>query len=304
MSEKPKLGDEETTNRLEPATPAVLGDRRKACLVCLAGWEIGKEIELGAESCVMGRSEDADIVIDALSVSRTHARIQRVRKDEIERFVISDLKSSNGTRVNSALVSTARLHNGDKVLLGDILFKFVIEDELDAQFYQDVHRLIHHHQLTGLLTLETFRRKLEGELRRSGFHRPMSIAMTDLDGLKFVNDTYGHVAGTMVVREMGHIIRHTLRKKDVPALYGGDETIVLYPDTTIIEAVQLAERLRKTIEARVFDYEGRRFRVTLSQGLAEWPSHGRTVDDLIAAADRALYTAKNQGRNCIRCATA
>jgi diguanylate cyclase (GGDEF)-like protein len=302
MSEDHFLSDDDTTHKMEPAASQTSGVLRKACLVCLAGWEIGKEIEIEKEVHVLGRSSDADTVIDSPSVSRAHAKILRVRKDGPEQFGITDLKSSNGTRVNNVLVSSAHLHNGDKILLGDILFKFVLEDEVEARFFKNVHRLIHHHQLTGLLTMDTFRRKLDAELRRSGFHRPMTIAMTDLDGLKEVNDTYGHIAGTMVVREMGHIIRQTLRKKDLPALYGGDETIILYPDTTIVEAVQLAERLRRTMETRMFEYEGRRFRVTISQGLAEWPTHGRTVEDLIAAADRALYAAKSQGRNCLRCA--
>ncbi len=122
--------------------------------------------------------------------------------------------------------------------------------------------------------------------------------MTDLDGLKRVNDTYGHLAGRMIVREMGAMMREAIRPGDLAGLYGGDEAIVLYPDTDVDTAATVAEGLRKMIAERVFELEDHAFQVTISQVLAEWPGCGATGDALIAAADRALYAAKAAGRNC------
>jgi diguanylate cyclase (GGDEF)-like protein len=277
---------------LAPATSSI-----RASLVVLAGWEIGHEIDLDGRGQILGRSSLASHYINAPSVSRQHARIDLVKEADREVFSITDLKSSNGTRVNGEQITAARLHNGDRVRLGDVLFKFVLQDEIEAQYHQQVHRLIHYDQLTGLMTMEAFRHRLDAMIRRSGISHCFSIAMTDLDGLKRVNDTYGHLAGRMVVREMGSMIRATLREEDIAALYGGDETVVLFSDAHIEEAREVAEKLRLTIEQRAFEHQGHSFQVSISQGLAEWPRHGSTAEDLISAADLALYAAKAAGRN-------
>lgn len=280
----------------------VEGEHRRASLVVLVGWEMGREIEIGEAEQILGRSPTAHVTIGEQSISRQHARIVRCGEGEDEYFEIADLGSSNGTRVNNVPVKTARLADGDKIQMGDVVFKFVIQDPMDAQFYKEVHRRIHYDQLTGLMTLEAFRRYLEGEMRESKDGGCFTVAMTDLDGLKRVNDTHGHLAGRMAVREMGSMIRQVLRPQDRAALYGGDETIILYPKSTLDAAREVAERLRSVVAAREFEHAGQTFRVTISQGLAEWPRDGKTVEQIIAAADRALYAAKAAGRNCVKAA--
>jgi len=274
----------------------------RASLIVIAGWEIGREIELHGLGQVVGRSPFANIIVDSPSVSRRHAQLDLVEEEGKSYFTVSDLGSSNGTRVNNQPVTTARLKNGDKVRMGDVVFKFVLQDEADAKFHRDVHRLIHYDQLTGLMTMEAFRRQLEYTISRSAPDQPFTLAMTDLDGLKRVNDTHGHLAGRMIVREMGAMMRAAIRPGDHAGLYGGDEAIVLFSDTPIEEARRVAERLREAIETRVFEHNGASFQVTISQGLAEWPRHGEESDALIAVADRALYAAKAAGRNNVYCA--
>ncbi|HPC15419.1 MAG TPA: GGDEF domain-containing protein [Candidatus Hydrogenedentes bacterium] len=278
------------------------GTFRKAALVVLSGWEIGHEITLAEDSYVLGRGRQARVRIAAPSVSREHARIIRVSAEEGDEFEITDLGSSNGTFVNDEPVATSRLRHGDKIRMGDVLFKFVLQDEADARFYDDLRQLIHYDQLTGLLKMDAFKRELDAEIHRDGARRLLSLAMTDLDGLKKVNDTHGHLAGRMVVREMGAMIRHSIRKQDRAGLYGGDEAIIFFPETPLDEAIAVAEGLRTTIQQRTFDFHGATFRVSISQGLAEWPRHGETIEQLIHAADGALYAAKAAGRNCVRCA--
>lgn len=274
----------------------------RASLIVLAGWEIGKEIEVGSGSMILGRSVECDTCINAPSVSRQHAQIELIEEAEERYFRVTDLGSSNGTHVNNIRTAATRLHNGDKVKMGDVLFKFVLLDEIDSRFHQHVHRLIHYDQLTGLLTMDAFRNRLETELRSSQLPARFALAMTDLDGLKKVNDTHGHLAGRMVVGAMGRLILESLREGDHAGLYGGDEAIILYPGASLDEALALAENLRASIAGYSFEYDGKPISVTISQGLAEFPAHGRSVEALIAAADRALYAAKAAGRNCVKTA--
>lgn len=283
------------------AAPAQIA-RARASLIVLAGWEIGKEIEVGASAMILGRSFECDVCVNAPSVSRQHAQIDLVEENGERYFRVTDLGSSNGTHVNATRTAATRLHNGDKVKMGDVLFKFVMQDEIDARFHQDVHRLIHYDQLTGLLTMDAFRLRLDEALRAARPGTTFSLAMTDLDGLKKVNDTHGHLAGRMVIGAMGRIIREALRETDYAGLYGGDEGIILFPDTPLHAALAIAEELRMAIEHYSFDFDGAPIRVTISQGLAEFPGHGRTPEALIASADRALYAAKAAGRNCVKAA--
>jgi diguanylate cyclase (GGDEF)-like protein len=293
----------ESTMYLQPASnPGGPVHRARASLIVLAGWEIGKEIEVSGKSMILGRSIDCDTCINSPSVSRQHSQIELVEENGERYFRVTDLGSSNGTHVNNTRTATTRLHDGDKVKMGDVLFKFVLQDEIDSQFHQQVHRLIHYDQLTGLLTMEAFRTRLEEELRLARPGMNFCLAMTDLDGLKKINDTYGHLAGRMVVGGMGRLIRESVRQEDHAGLYGGDEAIILFPNATLEEALAVAEQLRTAIESHLFDHHGQTVCVTISQGLAEYPSHGTTPEALIGAADRALYAAKAAGRNCVRTA--
>ncbi len=277
----------------------IVGGQQRASLIVLGGSEIGEQFDLDTNEQTLGRAPEVAIPLASPLVSRYHARISRISEPDNEHFEIRDLNSSNGTFVNNAPVSNAQLNDGDKIQVGDVLFKFVLQDEADSQFHKKVHELIHYNQLTGLLTLDSFRRYLDQEILRAQPGERFVLAMTDLDGLKEVNDTHGHLAGSMVVREMGAMIRGALRPQDHAGLYGGDEVIILFPQTPMADALKMAEGLRKTFETREFDYKGERFQVTISQGLAEWPVDGEEVDQIIAAADKALYKAKSTGRNCI-----
>lgn len=279
-----------------------LSGRTKASLVVLDGWEIGRQVPLDEAATVLGRSPTEGVWVNSQSVSRVHARIVRRISEEGEAFEVEDLGSTNGTFVNNKQVSSARLKDGDKIRLGAVLFKFTLQDSVDSHFHDEVHRRIHFDQLTGLLKLGSFRQHLAAEIRRLREDEIFTLAMTDLDGLKRVNDTMGHLAGAMTVEQMGAMIRKVLRPQDRAGLYGGDETIIMFPGTPIEEARKVAETLRATIEARVFEFGEKTYRVTISQGLAEWPRDGASVEQLIAAADGALYAAKEAGRNCVRLA--
>ena len=286
----------------ELAAIRAMQEGQRASLIVLAGWEIGREYLIQEPELTIGRSPDVRISINLPSVSRQHARIAFTKKEHDDYYEITDLNSMNGTRVNNQPIKTVRLESNDKIQLGDVVLKFMLQDAVDSQFHQEVHRLIHYNQLTGLLTLESFKPHLMEEITKRGSGTRFTLAMTDLDGLKKVNDTHGHLCGSKVIQEMGAAIRANLRPQDRAGLYGGDEAIMLYPNTPLAEAQVFAENLRLRIAALQFEHEGVPYSVTISQGLAEWPSHGQTIEQIIAAADGALYAAKGAGRNCVRLA--
>ncbi len=291
--------DSAATVRGDIRPAGATGVRTVARLIVLAGWEIGRVVDLTGNKTVIGRSAAADVMIPEPLISRRHARVLHLKIGDNDFYEVSDLGSSNGTFVNHAAVQHSALVDGDTLQIGPVLFKFVVRDEAEGAFYRDVHRLIHYDQLTGLLAMDSFLRRVRPELERATV---LTLAMTDLDGLKRVNDTFGHLAGRMVVREMGVMFRSVLRTSDIAGLYGGDEAVVAFPETSLDDAALLAEQLRTTVAEHRFEHAGNEFSVTISQGLAQCPAHGPTIEELIAAADRALYAAKAAGRNCVRTA--
>lgn len=151
--------------------------------------------------------------------------------------------------------------------------------------------------LTGLLNRRYLEERLTEEIKRSNRHGyPMSFMMIDVDEFKSYNDSYGHPEGDKVLKMVGHALRETLRGADVAARYGGEEFSILLPQTTSEEAFTIAERIRVRIEETDF----RNRKVTVSMGIASCSLELNSADDLIAAADKALYEAKRRGRNNVK----
>ena len=132
--------------------------------------------------------------------------------------------------------------------------------------------------------------------RRSSAYR-ISLLMVDIDHFKKINDTHGHQAGDAVLRELAARLRNSLRPYDVLGRYGGEEFLVLLPGTDFIDARAVAERARAAIESQAFDAAGTAIRVTVSIGVASATGGAETMENFIGRADKALYTAKNAGRN-------
>jgi diguanylate cyclase (GGDEF)-like protein len=159
---------------------------------------------------------------------------------------------------------------------------------------EELGRLSVTDQLTGLFNRRRLMEVLEAEVHRSKRHvHPFSILIMDVDHFKKFNDAYGHLAGDRVLASLGEVLRETTREIDTPARFGGEEFVAVLPETGLEAAVEVAERIRAMLASRIF--EGRR--VTLSIGAAEFPVHGEDAQRLIAAADAALYRAKDAGRN-------
>jgi diguanylate cyclase (GGDEF)-like protein/putative nucleotidyltransferase with HDIG domain len=153
---------------------------------------------------------------------------------------------------------------------------------------------------TGLFNARHFALALNEELLRAErFERPLSLVMADLDLLRDINNTYGHLAGDAVLQGIAEIFRSHLRHYDVPARFGGEEFAILLPETTPEQAFEIAERIRRTVAGSTFDVEtsSEPIRATVSIGVAAFPRDGADANELIHQADLAVYRAKLQGRN-------
>ncbi len=155
--------------------------------------------------------------------------------------------------------------------------------------------------LTGLFNRryleETLPRELHGALRRDS---RLSLAMIDLDNFKAFNDNFGHDMGDLALRESGRLLRENLRKSDIACRYGGEEFVLILPDSGLEDAGQRIEQFRALFEKLDIRYNGQILAsITMSAGVAAAPEHGSTMEELIRAADEALYSAKHAGRNRI-----
>ena len=156
-------------------------------------------------------------------------------------------------------------------------------------------------ELTGLFNRRRFDEVLDTEVERAKrFGQPMALVLLDIDDFKQVNDTYGHLQGDLVLREVARVLRQSSREIDEPARYGGEEMAVALPQTDLEGAYRFAERVRRRIEALdlpLLDGDGT-LKVTASFGAASLgTSSGDGKDALVAAADAALYRAKRSGKN-------
>ena len=138
----------------------------------------------------------------------------------------------------------------------------------------------------------------EAMQRAQSVGEPLSIIMLDLDHFKKINDTYGHLFGDDVLREVADVVLTNVRQTDLAARYGGEEFIVLLPSTDASKAMAIAERVRTGVASATFEHEGRRIPVTISLGVASYkPEIDKTSHMLIDRVDRALYCSKRDGRN-------
>ena len=151
--------------------------------------------------------------------------------------------------------------------------------------------------LTGVKTHRFFMEALSSEWRRSTrVSRPFSLALLDLDKFKFVNDYFGHLEGDSVLQRVGRVLEQNVRRSDVVARYGGDEFVILMPETNADQAYRLADKLRQWIAN---DPLLRERKITASIGLATFPQHAPTAPELIQISDAGMYLAKHQGGNVI-----
>ena len=168
----------------------------------------------------------------------------------------------------------------------------------NARLYREAQELAVTDGLTRLMLRRPLMERLDLELKRAQEQgQPMSLVMLDIDHFKSVNDTYGHPAGDLVLREVAAVLRRSVRDVDLCGRYGGEEFVVILPQTPLDGAKLVAERVREAVAMRGFELRGERREITVSLGVATAPEHGMEARALIGAADEALYASKQAGRN-------
>jgi len=152
---------------------------------------------------------------------------------------------------------------------------------------------------TELANMKHWNEVAQAEVERARrFSRPLTVVLADLDLLRDINNRHGHLTGDQMIRRVADAIRGALREYDVPARFGGDEFAILMPETTLAEAMTVAERVRRGVEAIGLKLsDGTTVAASVSIGVSVFPGHAGTASELLAAADRAVYQAKALGRN-------
>lgn len=186
--------------------------------------------------------------------------------------------------------------DGTVVLEGivlDISDRKTLENELEEMATRD--------PLTGLFNRREMSRVLEEELDRARrYQRPMAVLWVDFDHFKDVNDTFGHAAGDSVLRSISRLLLGSVRSVDAIGRFGGEEFVIVLPEMDLEEAQDTAERLRRKVAEKPQPLgNGQEVPLTISVGVAVYPDHGQTAPTLCAAADKAMYLAKQRGRNCV-----
>lgn len=171
----------------------------------------------------------------------------------------------------------------------------------NSRLYAEAEEKARIDELTDLLNRRSLNELMTTEINRhSRYGGVFSLIILDLDNFKAFNDNYGHVAGDRLLKEIGKVLKRTIRSTDQAFRYGGDEFAILLPNTPIDAATQVADRVRRQVAANV---KAGRITITVSLGLANWPADGFAADEIVAAADGALYRAKREGGNCCYCAS-
>lgn len=272
-------------------------------LTFLSGPALGKEIPLVHRQITLGRGGECDVLIADPAVSRKHLQIccrEIVKKGENPKLkvVVRDLGSSNGTLVNYISVRRAVLKPGDKIFLGRTILKFDHRDIAEQGFFDEIFRMATTDSLTGLLNKASITRTLSEEIADAArYRRWISVILMDLDGFKSVNDLNGHLAGDRVLQCAAQILQRTIRKRDKAGRFGGDEFLILLPETGAKGAFQAAERVRKAIESAVPAELNLNGDITASLGIATCRTHLASAGTLLERADSALYRAKSLGKN-------
>ena len=268
----------------------------ESCLVVIHGAELGKKIEIGPQNTLtFGRGRKCDIPIDQDSVSRRHAQLM----SDSQGVMVRDLGSTNGTFLNDTPVHEPQLlRDGDLLNIGRTIFKFFQSGNIEQAYHQEIYRLTTVDGLTQVYNKRYLMETMEREIARCHrYESPLGLVMFDIDHFKRVNDTYGHLAGDHVLRELSFEVRESIRQSDIMGRYGGEEFAILLPSTETKDSMAFAEKVRQRVEAHRFTFDEDIIPVTISLGVSQLDATIRTPEEFIKAADQRLYEAKQNGRN-------
>jgi two-component system cell cycle response regulator len=315
MAKRPKIPD---TAPLDTEEMTVI-DRRKTALakkkqqtklnIILTVIQ-GSETDFGktysfTQNCIhIGRNQklemtEVNVGLNDLKVSKVHCEISSIKTNELEQIVIKDLDSTNGTYVNGEMIRQRILTPGDKITIGETILRFSYNDEIEEEYHSRLFTFAATDALTGLYNRRYILNELENQHKIAKRNeRTYSLVIIDIDDFKKVNDTFGHPAGDEFLKKFAYVLNHSLREQDIPGRVGGEEFLIILPETSIDGAFRLADRIRERIRKTELIYEGNAIKTTISAGVSQFESNTES-HALFRLADHALYKAKQSGKNLV-----
>ena len=289
------MEDQEKTIVTQGKTMRLPESEAGAHLIILYPRELFRQIPLKKGNSVLGRGIEADIRLDDGLISRRHCEISWDGKT----VRIRNLNSTNGIFVDGQEVQEAVLDSENRLQIGKMVLKVDFKDPSEEAFDRELFEAATTDPLTKIANRRTFLDRCAGECalaRRNDYY--VHTVLIDADHFKKVNDTWGHQAGDMVLKEIARLLKQEKRESDLLARYGGEEFILLLSGIGLEDAYRSAERLRIAIEKQLFIWNDVTVPVTISLGLSS--RKGKTIpkiEEMIAEADKLLYIAKENGRN-------
>ena len=270
-------------------------------LICVEGPQRGTRFPITRPENVMGRSSHVEMMLKDDMASRRHVRITYRNLDrpgETPEVFVEDLDSRNGTELNGALLEcSARLAERDRVLVGASLLGFFLRDENELEHDQLLYEMATRDALTGLDNRHQFKMHLAHHMERSRRNgRPVSLLIVDADRFKNINDTYGHDTGDRALIHMARSIMSCCRSSELVARWGGEEFVVLMPETGRETAEKVAERIRRSVQDNPLRLPTGAMPLTVSIGGTELGPADDSAG-FFKTADQQLYRAKEAGRN-------
>lgn len=263
--------------------------------------ECNQRVPLSPRPLTIGRSRDADLVLNNSQISRVHCQVY-FTEDEV---VVEDLKSTNGTFIDGRSVRRGRLSLGSRLQLGTFVLRVEFKDTQEVSYEDKLFAAATTDPLTGIANRHWLMERASAELANfSDSRHEIGAVILDIDFFKSVNDTYGHQAGDAVLRDVAQILRREKRVQDLLGRYGGEEFVMFLPFTDAERATAFCERIRRVVEGQVFTFRQARIRITVSVGVCSRPGpRVGPLEDLLQRADESLYEAKRRGRNQVVCAS-
>jgi two-component system cell cycle response regulator len=196
------------------------------------------------------------------------------------------------------VITEHELTDGDQIKIGRTILKFMTGSNIEASYHEEIYRMMTFDGLTQIYNKRYFHETLEREISRSRrYGRELGLLLFDIDHFKQKNDTFGHLAGDTILKDLAMVVRAKLRREDVFARVGGEEFAVLTPEVGMRGIREVAEKIRAVVEASVFRFEKHLIPTTISVGASVWLGGEDTGDQLYQRADTGLYAAKQGGRN-------
>jgi len=290
----PRKTTEVRFEALDLHDPVERAQTHEPALILLEGDFPGQVFRLRPGRQIIGRRPECDIRLRERAVSGIHAEILRMR----DVVTINDLASTNGTLVNGMRIRhPVPLVQGNLLKLGNCVFKYV-DSLLEVEFTESLHSRGITDQLTGAYNKAYIVERLGFLIDMASDTKPMSLITFDFDNFKQVNDQFGHAAGDHILRVTSAlIVSEFVRPHDVFARMGGEEFVIVLPETPIEIAAEIAERLRRMFEERTFTYEGQEIGLTSSFGVCCATSAIEQPEALLGRVDELLYRSKREGRN-------